>query len=310
MKKVLIITSLCLLFASSAMAMQKEIFGIYEPSGVGTGPFHIYRYDVTANTFHDCGLNLPPSSNGYNTNLAMDNNRRLYYMNPNGGSQTIYYADLDGSNNLINQTPMTTLNPQLGTIDGFTIGPDQNLYMAGYGDSRIYGYNLGTNTGAAYTEVTLVNGGAFRSDLAFDPITGYLVGMGYVPGSGNSIASLYQIRANIATNGINDNYTWEFYGGNSSPWASINLMNYLGTNPDGVAFDPTNGDLYLSGDGEKFSLWDRNTATVLNYIVDSSGKDSGMGTDLAFQTVPEPATIALLAIGGLAMRYKRKNFIR
>jgi hypothetical protein len=106
--------------------VQKEIFGIYEPSGSGSGPFQIYRYDVTAGTFHDCGLNEPPWTNGYNTNLAMDNNRRLYYMNPNTGSQVIYQADLDSGNNLINQVPLVTLNPQIGLIDGFTIGPDQN----------------------------------------------------------------------------------------------------------------------------------------------------------------------------------------
>lgn len=291
----------------SALAVQKEIFGIYEQSGVGAGPFHIYRYDVTAGTFHDCGLNLPASSNGYNTNLAMDNYRRLYYMNPNPGSQVIYRADLDGSNNLINQQALVTPNPQLGTIDGFTIGPDQNLYMAGYGDDKIYGYNIGTNNGVAYTEITLANGGGggggyFRSDLAFDPISGYLVGMGYVPGSGQSVASLYQIPANIATNGVNDSYAWEFFGGNSSPWSHINLMNYLGTNPDGVAFDPTNGDLYMSGDGQSFSLWDRNNATVTSYIVDANGLDSQMGTDLAFQTVPEPASLLLLGVAGLFLR--------
>jgi hypothetical protein len=163
--------------------------------------------------------------------------------------------------------------------------------MAGYGDDKIYGYDVATNPGATYTEITLLNGGGggggyFRSDL--------------------SVASLYQIPANIATNGVNDIYTWEFFGGNSSPWSHINLMDYLGTNPDGVAFDPTNGDLYLSGDGERFSLWDRSTASLLNYIMDAGGQDSGMGTDLAFQTVPEPSALLLLASGAVAVGWRRR----
>ena len=57
----------------------------------------------------------------------------------------------------------------------------------------------------------------------------------------------------------------------------------MGPNPDGVAFDPTNGDLYLSGDGEKFSLWSRNAATLTNYILGSTGADTGMGFGPTFR---------------------------
>lgn len=305
---ILLCIGLLAVTSSSAMAVQKEIFGL---SNVG---FQITRYDVVANTFYNCG---PALGTNFITNLAMDNNRRLYYMHPFDFSHILYQADLDAGNNLINQQVHDTFAPGMNIIDGFTIGPDQNLYMTGYGHSEIYRYIIGSNSGTAATEVTLVNGpgesGEFRSDLAFDPITGYLVGIGIVP-DGSDRRSLFQVSAAVATNGVNDNYSWEFFGGNASPWVSIDLGNPstnpsgpLGANPDGVAFDPTNGDLYLSGDGEKFSLWNRNNATLTNYIFDSAGNDTGMGFDLAFQTVPEPATMLLLSLGGFVIRCKRKN---
>ncbi|MBC7526304.1 MAG: PEP-CTERM sorting domain-containing protein, partial [Chthonomonadaceae bacterium] len=132
----------------------------------------------------------------------------------------------------------------------------------------------------------------------------------------------FQIPANNASDGINDNYVWEYFGGNASPWSTIDLGNPstnpngpLTGNPDGVAFDPTTGDLYLSGDGSRFSLWNRNNATLTNYIL-QGGNDSGMGVDLAFQQkvkpqdVPEPSSLLSLAIGVGALfgfaRRKRK----
>jgi hypothetical protein len=310
---ILVCISVLVFVSSSASALQKEIFGL---QGVGGG-YNIYRYDVIAGTFYNCGA---INSGKFATNLAMDNNRRLYYMHPFDFAHVLWQADLDGSNNLINQQVHDTFAPGMNIIDGFTIGPDQNLYMTGYGHSQIYRYIIGSNSGTAATEVTLVNGpgesAEFRSDLAFDPISGNLVGIGIVP-DGSGRRSLFQVSSAITGNGINDNYTWQFFGGNSSPWASIDLGNPftnpggpLGPNPDGVAFDPLTGDIYLSGDGEKFSLWDRNNATLTSYLMDSSGADTLVGYDLAFQTVPEPATIAILALGSFALGRKRKNSVR
>ncbi len=307
---ILVYVTVLTIVSSQTSALQKEIFGL---QGAGGG-YNIYRYDVLAGTFHNCGA----INGNWATNLAMDNNRRLYYMHPFDSSHVLYQADLDGSNNLINQQVVDTFTPGMNIIDGFTIGPNGNLYMTGYGHSQIYRYVIGSNSGTASTEVTLVNGpgqsAEFRSDLAYDPISGNLVGIGIVP-DGSGRRSLFEIPAAITLNGINDNYTWQYFGGNSSPWASIDLGNPftnpngpLGPNPDGVAFDPLTGDLYMSGDGENFSLWNRNTATLTNYILDSSGADPLVGFDLAFQTVPEPATIALFGLGTLGLLRKRIGY--
>ncbi|MCC6126355.1 MAG: PEP-CTERM sorting domain-containing protein [Pirellulales bacterium] len=293
---------LCLILSGSAYAVTNEIFGLYNNG------YRIQRYDVGANSFLDCG---PVLGGKMVTNLAMDNNRRLYYMHPFDASHVLYQADLDSGNQLINQQIHDTFPPGMNIIDGFTIGPDQNLYMTGYGHSQIYRYIVGSNSGTAATEVTLIPGplgsvGEFRSDLAFDPLTGYLVGIGIVP-DGTGRRSLFQIPGNLAMNGVNDNYTWEYFGGNSSPWATVDLgsptnpSGPLGPNPDGVAFDPTTNALYLSGDGEKFSAWNRSAATLTNYIL-SGGQDTGMGFDLAYQqAVPEPATWTLLGMGLLGL---------
>jgi len=309
---------MALALAGGASAAPIEIFGLKSDSGGLGGPFHILRYDVTANSFYDCGTII-----GASTNLAMDANRRLYYMYPFDFSHVLYRADLDGSNNLINQQVETTLTPGLSIIDGFTIGPDQNLYMTGYGHSEIYRYIVGSGNTFVTTEVTLQGGGQngdgseYRSDLAFDPITGYLVGIGIAPGGVRR--TLFQIPGNLVMNGVNDSYPWEYFGGNSSPWASptfdlgnpANPGGPLGPNPDGVAFDFATGALYLSGDGEKFSLWDRNTATLINYLTDpGSGADTGMGFDLAFQqasNIPEPATTILVALGASMLLCRRRR---
>jgi hypothetical protein len=285
-----------LALASMCHAQTGEIFAL---SNGGTG---ITRVELPSMTTTFSG-NV--ASGQFTTNLAMDANRRLYYMNPFEGSHTMWRADLDSNNQLINQTVEITLSTAgYGVIDGFTIGPDQRLYMTGYGQSQVYAYTPGSNNPVPSTEITLVGGGEFRSDLAFDPFNQKFVGIGIVP-DGSGRRSLFEFAGSLAQNGFNDNVTWTYYGGNSSAWATIDLRNTLGGNPDGIAFDPLSGRLFLSGDGERLSEWDRTTAAAIQFI--PNGQELGLGYDLAYQQiVPAPASALMLGtLGILSIRRRR-----
>jgi hypothetical protein len=78
----------------------------------------------------------------------------------------------------------------------------------------------------------------------------------------------------------------------------------LGANPDGIAFDPTNGDLYMSGDGTGVYRYGRTTAVRGPLIADTGdGNLNGLGYDLAFQTtttsieVAVPGPLPVLGVG-------------
>lgn len=305
---------------ASATAL-KEIFAL------GGGAFpqdHIYRVDLSAGTTTDLGY----SGIDFPTNLAMSPSRTLYYMNPfevSGGGHDLYSATLNGTNTALVGAP--TLVKHLSTsgfgiIDGFTVGPNGDLFMTGYGKSTIYRYDIVANTGNVIAEAHLATPGStfgeFRSDLAFDPLSpGNLVGLGIEPGSTDR--SLFQITLSLLTDGTDDLYAWDYFGGSSSAWSTkkLDTGTELGGNPDGIAFDPTNGDLYMSGDGTGIYAYNRTTA-VRGALIASTGDGSlnGLGYDLAFQTreqtipVPEPESLALmlLGVGAMAGQYrKRKN---
>lgn len=295
---------------ASATAI-KEIFAL------GGGAFpqdHIYRVDLSGNTTTDLGS----SGIGFPTNLAMSPNRTLYYMNPfDSGGHNLYSATLNGTNTaLVGAPTFVKLLPTsgLGIIDGFTVGPNGDLYMTGYGKSEIYRYDVVTDVFS--TAVHLTGGGEFRSDLAFDPITGNLVGLGIEPGS--SDRTLFEIALSLLTDNIDNAYTWNYYGGSGSAWSTkvLNTVSELGGNPDGIAFDPTNGDLYMSGDGTGIYNYNRTTA-VGGALITGTGDGSlnGLGFDLAFQTreqpitVPEPGSLALMLVGVsvLTWQYRRRQ---
>ncbi len=284
----------------------KEIFSL------GGGAFpqeNIYRVDLSTSTV----TNLGWSGIGFPTNLAMSPDRTLYYMNPfDSGGHALYKATLNPTNTALVGAPTLVKNlptAGLGIIDGMTVGPDGMLYMTGYGKSQIYRYDIAGDVFS--TTVTLTGGGEFRSDLAFDPLSGNLVGLGIEPGSTDR--TLFEIPIAIATSAANETYAWSYFGGGSSAWSTkkLDIGSELGGNPDGLAFDPTNGDLYMSGDGTGIYAYGRTTA-VRGALIPGTGDGSlnGLGFDLAFQTreealgVPLPGTLALLlsGLGLLAMR--------
>lgn len=293
---------------------------ISEIFSLGGGVFpqdHIYRVDLTTNAVTDLGS----GGAGFTTNLAMSPSRVFYYMNPfevAGGGHDLYTASINMTNTaLVTPTLLTHLpTAGFGIIDGFTIGPNGDLYMTGYGKSEIYRFN--TTSFAFTTEVHIVGAGngEFRSDLAFDPVSGNLVGLGIKPGSADR--TLFQVLNSQLTNGTDDAYTWDYFGGIASAWSTKNLQSgtEIGGNPDGIAFDPTNGNLYLSGDGTGIYAYDRNTAargTLLPGTGD--GALNGLGYDLAFQTrvdtIPEPGSLALVALGfaACACSLRRNIFV-
>lgn len=282
----------------------KEIFSL------GGGAFtqdHIYRIDLTGGTVTDLGS----TGVGLPTNLAMAPDRTLYYMNP-FEAHSLYKATLNGTNTaLVGAPTLVAALPTVGfgIIDGMTVGPDGKLYMTGYGKSEIYRYDPVSNS--FEIAVVLTGGGEFRSDLAFDPVSGNLVGLGIEPGSTDR--TLFEVPAALVLLGTSNPYSWSYFGGPSGAWSTkvLNDATELGGNPDGLAFDPTNGDLYMSGDGTGVYSYSRSTA-VRGALIAGTGDGflNGLGFDMAFQTreapigipVPGSLSLALLALAGLSMR--------
>ena len=299
--------------ALPAAAALKEIFSL------GGGAFtqeHIYRVDFSTSTVTDLGS----AGIGFPTTLAMAPDRTLYYMNPfeAGAGHALYKATLNGTNTALVGAPTLVKSlPTIGfgIIDGMTVGPDGKLYMTGYGKNEIYRYDPVADVFAVAVVLTGggAGGGEFRSDLAFDPITGNLVGLGIEPGSTDR--TLFEIPSLTVLAGVGNPYTWSYYGGATGAWSTKKLDDgsELGGNPDGLAFDPTNGDLYMSGDGTGIYNYGRVTAVRGTLIAGTGdGALNGLGFDLAFQTreapigVPLPGTLWLLltGLGVMAMRQR------
>ena len=210
---------------------------------------------------------LDPVSNTYGnpgwTTLALTPDRILFLMRRNtGGTVHMYSVPADGivvgmqgGRNIVTNLSDRGSLGIAGNVDGLTAGPDGNLYLVSFdttgGPARngLYRFRPGPgNTGVTeYVGTFAGNAGpeaanSLYTDTTFDPITGDLVGSGYGPGP-NPHLTMYRIPRAIVLNSVGTVWPFEYLG---PAWATFSTVSsQFG---DGIAFDPVNGDLYLSGD--------------------------------------------------------------
>ncbi len=183
-----------------------------------------------------------------------------------------------------------------GNLDGLTAGPDGNVYFTAYDNDHaafarngLFRFHPGTGV-TDYVGTFAGNAGpsgrnSFYTDLAFDPISGDLIGTGY---DSNGAFIPWRLSGASVLTGNNHTYT---YVDAFSSWNGL---------ADGLAFNRLTGDLYASSDSGGVARVDRNTGAFLGYVGGTGG--TAIGTDLAVQAdtipnVPEPETWALFALG-------------
>ena len=212
-----------------------------------------------------------------------------------------------------------------GNLDGLTAGPDGNLYFTAYQaetpgapTNGLFRFRLppsnpcpvfcplcttatqGEPLAAApppnvppVTELvgTFANRGSqtniFFTDLAFDPITGDLIGTGF-NSEGKFIP--WRLSRNIVLNGKNQVFTYV----DAFPGWDLSCPDTSGVKmcmEDGLAFDRLTGTLYASGDSSGVYEIDRNTGLIKIDPITGKQKNvgnnadppdkRGIGTDLA-----------------------------
>jgi len=232
------------------------------------------------------------------TTLAMTPDRTLYLLRRFQTTDNVYSIPAD--NIQVNSSQIITNLQLVGStglgdnLDGLTAGPDGNLYFSAYHATGVsssqanglYRFRLSTKT-TEYVGTFANNAGpgqrnSFYTDLAFDPLSGDLVGTGFDP-SGQF--ALYKIPGTQVLQGVQQTFAWQsFFSGNPA----------IGR--DGIAFDPVTGDLYLSSDSGGVFLYDRATGTNLGAVAGSAG--TPLGWDLAYQVrgCAETQTIRALCV--------------
>ncbi|GEM_PF-5801697 len=300
--------------AGSCMAgiAQAATVDMWAMSGAGDG--NLWSIDVGANATTLVGRLKDPVlgdvGGGWST-VAETPDKTLYFMRRFQNDVNIFKLD---STNIQRTAGVITNVVSLGStglggnLDGLTAGPDGNLYFTAYDNNRtpfarngLFRFHPGTGVtdfvGTFANDSGPSGRNSFYTDLAFDPITGDLVGTGF---DKNGAFIPYRLSGASVLTGNNQSYT---YVDAFTSWNGL---------ADGLAYNRLTGELYASSDTGGVYQINRTTGAVIKNVGNNAG--SSVGTDLAVQAdtipgVPEPETYALMLAGlaGVGVMARRRR---
>jgi hypothetical protein len=247
---------------------------------------------------------------------------------PQAVAGTLYFSQ-DGDPNGLYVLNATTGAPTLVGASGVTGG---TVGLApGAGPAVLYGsepFGL-LHINADGSGATLINGDPTMEGMAYDPTSGLAYGVwGTVedffslnPNTGvRTVTLAYPVGAGVDLEGLayNDGvvYALAGSGGNqgylyafgiaSGTWSVIGDTGVAFDNC-GLAYDTDRNLLYAIGDQDSF-LYQINPATAaLSVVGDTRLGETGGGLAYVPDAIPEPATLLLLGVGGLAVSVIRRS---